>query len=220
MKALLLRDLRLATRAGGGFGLGLAFFLILATLIPFGVGPQPDVLASIAPGVLWVGALLSCLLSLERIFALDFEDGALDLMASSPLPLEGIVAAKSLAHWLTTGLPLVVAAPLLGLMLNLPSQSYGWLLISLLIGTPALSVIGAFGAALTVGLKRGGLLISLLVLPLYVPTLIFGADVVRRSGQGLDASVPAFMLAGLTLGAVAIMPFASAAALRAGLKGS
>ncbi|WP_438960335.1 heme exporter protein CcmB [Nereida sp.] len=220
MKALLLRDLRLATRAGGGFGLGLAFFLILATLIPFGVGPQPDVLASIAPGVLWVGALLSCLLSLERIFALDFEDGALDLMASSPLPLEGIVAAKSLAHWLTTGLPLVVAAPLLGLMLNLPSQSYGWLLISLLIGTPALSVIGAFGAALTVGLKRGGLLISLLVLPLYVPTLIFGADVVRRAGQGLDASVPTFMLAGLTLGAVASMPFASAAALRAGLKGS
>lgn len=220
MKALLLRDLRLATRAGGGFGLGLAFFLILATLIPFGVGPQPDVLASIAPGVLWVGALLSCLLSLERIFALDFEDGALDLMASSPLPLEGIVAAKSLAHWLTTGLPLVVAAPLLGLMLNLPSQSYGWLLMSLLIGTPALSVIGAFGAALTVGLKRGGLLISLLVLPLYVPTLIFGADVIRRAGQELNASVPAFMLAGLTLGAVAIMPFASAAALRAGLKGS
>ena len=220
MKALLLRDLRLATRAGGGFGLGLAFFLILATLIPFGVGPQPDVLASIAPGVLWVGALLSCLLSLERIFALDFEDGALDLMASSPLPLEGIVTAKSLAHWLTTGLPLVVAAPLLGLMLNLPSQSYGWLLMSLLIGTPALSVIGAFGAALTVGLKRGGLLISLLVLPLYVPTLIFGADVIRRAGQELNASVPAFMLAGLTLGAVAIMPFASAAALRAGLKGS
>ena len=220
MKALLLRDLRLATRAGGGFGLGLAFFLILATLIPFGVGPQPDVLASIAPGVLWVGGLLSCLLSLERIFALDFEDGALDLMASSPLPLEGIVAAKSLAHWLTTGLPLVVAAPLLGLMLNLPSQSYGWLLMSLLIGTPALSVIGAFGAALTVGLKRGGLLISLLVLPLYVPTLIFGADVIRRAGQELNASVPAFMLAGLTLGAVAIMPFASAAALRAGLKGS
>ena len=220
MKALLLRDLRLATRAGGGFGLGLAFFLILATLIPFGVGPQPDVLASIAPGVLWVGALLSCLLSLERIFALDFEDGALDLMASSPLPLEGIVAAKSLAHWLTTGLPLVLAAPLLGLMLNLPSQSYGWLLMSLLIGTPALSVIGAFGAALTVGLKRGGLLISLLVLPLYVPTLIFGADVIRRAGQELNASVPAFMLAGLTLGAVAIMPFASAAALRAGLKGS
>ena len=207
-------------RAGGGFGLGLAFFLILATLIPFGVGPQPDVLASIAPGVLWVGALLSCLLSLERIFALDFEDGALDLMASSPLPLEGIVTAKSLAHWLTTGLPLVVAAPLLGLMLNLPSQSYGWLLMSLLIGTPALSVIGAFGAALTVGLKRGGLLISLLVLPLYVPTLIFGADVIRRAGQELNASVPAFMLAGLTLGAVAIMPFASAAALRAGLKGS
>jgi len=220
VKALLLRDLRLAMRAGGGFGLGLAFFLILAALIPFGIGPQADVLAVIAPGVLWVGALLSCLLSLERIFALDFEDGALDLMASSPLPLEGIVTTKSLAHWLTTGLPLVVAAPLLGLMLNLPSQSYGWLLISLLIGTPALSVIGAFGAALTVGLKRGGLLISLLVLPLYVPTLIFGADVVRRAGQGLDASVPAFMLAGLTLGAVAIMPFASAAALRAGLKGS
>ena len=184
MIALLTRDLKLAVRAGGGFGLGLAFFLILVALVAFGVGPESALLARIAPGILWVGALLACLLSLDRIFALDREDGSLDLLATAPLPMEGIVTVKALAHWITTGLPLVVAAPLLGLMLSLPGEGYLWLFLSLLLGTPALSVLGTFGAALTVGLKRGGLLMSLIVLPLYVPTLIFGAEVARRGAGG------------------------------------
>jgi heme exporter protein B len=156
MIALLIRDLRLAMRAGGGFGLGLAFFLIVTVLVPFGVGPEGALLARVAPGVLWLGALLACLLSLDRIFALDHEDGSLDLLATAPVPLEGVVAVKACAHWLTTGLPLTLAAPGLGLLLNLPGPGYLWLTLSLAAGTPALSVIGAFGAALTVGLKRGG----------------------------------------------------------------
>ena len=218
MIALLARDLRLAIRAGGGFGLGLAFFLLVAVIVPLGVGPEQAVLAKIAPGILWVGALLACLLSLDRIFALDFEDGSLDLLATSPMPLEGVVAVKSLAHWLVTGLPLVLAAPVLGVLLNLPVAGYGWLVVSLMLGTPALSVIGAFGAALTVGLKRGGLLMSLLVLPLYMPTLIFGAEVVKRGAQGLAVATPLALLAGITAGAVALLPFASAAAIRVNLR--
>jgi heme exporter protein B len=218
MIALLIRDLRLAVRAGGGFGLGLAFFLLVAVIVPLGVGPEPATLAKIAPGILWVGALLSCLLSLDRIFALDFEDGSLDLLATSPMPLEGVVAIKSLAHWLVTGLPLVLVAPILGVLLNLPLAGYGWLVVSLALGTPALSVLGAFGAALTVGLKRGGLLMSLLVLPLYIPTLIFGAEVVKRGAQGLAVGTPLALLAGITLGAVALLPFASAAAIRINLR--
>ncbi|MES2845318.1 MAG: heme exporter protein CcmB [Pseudomonadota bacterium] len=218
MIALLLRDMRLAVRAGGGFGLGLAFFLLVAVLVPLGVGPEGAVLAKIAPGILWVGALLACLLSLDRIFALDFEDGSLDLLATSPMPLEGMVAVKALAHWLVTGLPLTVAAPVLGVLLNLPGAGYGWLVASLMLGTPALSVIGAFGAALTVGLKRGGLLLSLLVLPLYVPTLIFGAEAVKRGAAGLDATTPLLLLAGITAGAAAMLPFAAAAAIRVNLR--
>src|SRR3990167_7400548 len=177
MIALLIRDLRLAIRAGGGFGLGLAFFLLVAVIVPLGVGPEQAVLAKIAPGILWVGALLACLLSLDRIFALDFEDGSLDLLATSPMPLEGVVAVKSLAHWLVTGLPLVLAAPV-----------------------------------------RGGLLMSLLVLPLYIPTLIFGAEVVKRGAQGLAVGTPLALLAGITAGAVALLPFASAAAIRVNLR--
>ncbi|MDR7125130.1 heme exporter protein CcmB [Pseudotabrizicola sp. 4114] len=218
MTALLIRDLRLAFRAGGGFGLGLAFFLLLAVLVPLGVGPEGATLARIAPGILWVGALLACLLSLDRIFALDFEDGSLDLLATSPIPLEGVVAIKALAHWLVTGLPLTLAAPVLGVLLNLPEPAYLWLVASLAVGTPALSVIGAFGAALTVGIKRGGLLLSLLVLPLYVPTLIFGAEVVKRGATGAGVSVPLLLLAGITAGAVALLPFAAAAALRVNLR--
>jgi heme exporter protein B len=211
MIALLQRDLRLALRAGGGFGLGLAFFLMVAVLVPLGVGPEGALLARIAPGILWVGALLACLLSLDRMFALDFEDGALDLMAVSPLPLEGVVAMKALAHWLVTGLPLVLIAPVLGLLLSLAPGGYVWLLGSLFLGTPALSLIGGFGAALTVGLKRGGLILSLIVLPMYVPSLIFGAEAVRRGAVGGDGLVP-------LLRSAAILPFAAAAALRANLK--
>ncbi len=168
MIALLVRDMRLAMRAGGGFGLGLAFFLIVTVLIPFGVGPESATLTRIAPGILWVGALLACLLSLDRIFQLDFEDGTLDLLATAPIPMEGAVAVKALAHWLVTGLPLTLSAPVFATLLNLEPPGHLWVFVTLLIGTPALSMIGAFGAALTVGLKRGGLLMSLLVLPLYI----------------------------------------------------
>ena len=205
-------------RAGGGFGLGLAFFLIVVVLVPFGVGPQSALLSTIAPGILWLGALLSCLLSLDRIFALDWEDGSLDLLATSPLPMEAIVTIKALAHWLTTGLPLVLAAPVFALLLNMPVAGYAPLILSLLLGTPALSVIGTFGAALTVGLKRGGLLLSLLVLPLYVPTLIFGAEMARRGAEGFDTTTPLLMLAGITCGTIALLPFASAAVLRVNLR--
>ena len=218
MIALLLRDVRLATRAGGGFGLGLAFFLLVAVLVPLGVGPEPALLARIAPGILWVGALLACLLSLDRIFALDFEDGSLDLLATAPIPLEGVVAVKALAHWLVTGLPLTLLSPVLGILLNLPGPGYVWLMLSLALGTPALSLIGAFGAALTVGLKRGGLLLSLLVLPLYVPTLIYGAEAVRRGADGQDALTALLLLAGITAGAAALLPFAAAAAIRVNLR--
>jgi heme exporter protein B len=218
MIALLARDLALAIRAGGGFGLGLAFFLIVSTLVPFAVGPEAAVLARIAPGILWVGALLACLLSLDRIFQLDFEDGSLDLLATAPIPMEGTVAMKALAHWITTGLPLVIAAPVFGALMNMDEAGYWWIFVTLLLGTPALSMIGAFGAALTVGLKRGGLLLSLLVLPLYIPTLIFGAEAATRGIGGFDNSTPLFMLAGITAASVALLPFAAAAAIRINLR--
>ncbi|RKF13978.1 heme exporter protein CcmB [Roseovarius spongiae] len=218
MIAMLGRDLALGVRAGGGFGLGLAFFLIVVTLVPFGVGPHPDLLARIGPGMLWLGALLACLLSLDRIFALDWEDGSLDLLATAPLPMEGVVSMKALAHWITTGLPLVAAAPALGVLMNLPAPAYLPLTLTLLLGTPALSVIGTFGAALTVGIKRGGLLLSLLVLPLYVPTLIYGAEAARRGAAAQAYGTPLMMLAGITCGAIALLPFASAAVLRVNLR--
>ncbi len=218
MIALLIRDLKLSVRSGGGFGLGLAFFLILTVLVPFGVGPQGALLGRIAPGMLWIGALLASLLSLDRIFQIDQEDGALDLLAIAPLPLEGVVAMKALAHWITSGLPLTLAAPVLGVLLNLPAPGYGWLVLSLLIGTPALSMIGSFGAALTVGLKRGGLLLSLLVLPLFVPTLIYGTEVARRGADQLALGTPLLLLAGISAATVALLPFAAAAALRVNLR--
>ncbi|MCY4336934.1 MAG: heme exporter protein CcmB [Litoreibacter sp.] len=218
MIALVKRDLALAIRAGGGFGLGLAFFLILCVLVPFGVGPEPALLARIAPGILWVGALLAALLSLDRIFQFDYEDGTLEVLATAPLPLEGVALVKALAHWVTTGLPLTLAAAPLGMLLNLPAQAVPALVLGLALGTPALSVIGAFGAALTVGLKRGGLLISLLVLPLYMPTLLYGADAARRGAAGLEASTPLLLLAGISAAAVALMPFVTAAALRMNLR--
>lgn len=218
MIALLIRDLRLSVRSGGGFGLGLAFFLLVATLVPFGVGAEAAVLSRIAAGILWVGALLACLLSLDRIFALDHEDGSLELLATAPIPLEGVVTVKALAHWIVTGLPLTLVAPVLGVLLHLPGPGYAPLVLSLLLGTPALSAIGTFGAALTVGVKRGGLLMSLLVLPLYVPTLIFGAEAARRGAEGLANGTPLLLLAGITAGTIAILPFASAAAIRAGLR--
>ena len=218
MLRIVLRDLTLAIRSGGGFGLGLAFFLIVVVLVPFGVGPETARLAPIAPGILWIAALLACLLSLDRIFALDREDGALDLLATAPLPLEALCLGKAVAHWLTTGLPLSLAGGALGVFLSLPWPGHLWLTVSLLVGTPALSLIGCFGAALTVGVRRGGLLLSLLVLPLYIPTLVFGADVARRGAEGLDATTPLALLAAVTLGCLAGLPFAAAAALRVSLR--
>ena len=218
MIALLIRDMRLAMRAGGGFGLGLAFFLIVTVLVPFGVGPESATLSKIAPGILWVGALLACLLSLDRIFQLDFEDGTLDLLATAPIPMEGAVAVKALAHWLVTGLPLTLSAPIFATLLNLEAPGHIWVFVTLLIGTPALSMIGAFGAALTVGLKRGGLLMSLLVLPLYIPTLIFGAEAATRGTEGMANATPLALMAGITLASIALLPFASAAAIRVNLR--
>lgn len=216
--ATLGRELRLALRSGGGAGLGLAFFLIVVLLVPFGIGPDAARLAPVAPGTLWIGALLACLLSLDRLFQADAEDGTLDILALSPLPLEGLVALKALAHWLTTGLPLVVIAPLLALTLSLPGPAYPWLVASLAIGTPGLSFLGAIGAALTVGVRRGGLLLSLLVLPLYVPTLIFGARAVVAAAEGRDPLPALLFLAGLSLFILALAPFAAAAALRIHLR--
>ncbi len=219
MMGLLKRDLMLAMRAGGGIGLNLAFFLIFATLVPLGVGPDTNILSAIAPGILWLGALLACLLSLDRIFQLDWEDGTLDFLATAPVPLEGIATVKTLAHWITTGLPLVLSAPVLAVLLNLPGPAFSWLMISLIVGTPALSAIGMFGAALTVGIKRGGLLLSLLVLPLYVPTLIFGTLVVNRAAmEAGDPMIPLLLMAGITFGCFGFLPFAAAAALRVNLR--
>lgn len=218
MLALLKRDLVLATRAGGGFGLAVAFFLILCALVPFGVGPEATALRPVAPGILWVGALLSCLLSLDRIFALDHDDGSLDILATAPIPAEAVVLVKALAHWLTTAVPLVAVAPLFGILLQLSPSAMPMLILSLLIGTPALSVLGAFGAAVTVGLRRGGLLLSLLVLPLYIPTLIFGTEAIRRGTEGGDPATALLFLAGITGGVVALVPFAAAAALRINLR--
>ena len=218
MITLILRDLRIAVRAGGGFGLSLAFFFIIVIFFPFSIGPNLDLLSKVAPGTLWVGALLACLLSLERIFALDFEDGTLDLLATAPIPLEGVVIAKAFVHWLTTGLPLILLTPFLGVLLGLQTSGIIFLITSLIFGTPALSIIGTFGAALTVGMKRGGLLLSILVLPLYIPTLIFGAEAARRVSEGFEMQTSILLLLGVTLLSWAILTFAAASVLRINLR--
>ena len=218
LQAILKRDLALALRAGGGAALGVAFYLIFVTLAPLGIGPEPAALARVAPGLVWVGALLAALLTLERLFQPDVEDGTLDHLALAPAPLEAVVFVKAFAHWLTTGAPFLIVAPLAGLLLRLPAEAAPTLVLSMLAGGPALSFIGAIGAALTSGLRRGGLLTSLLVLPLYIPTLIFGAETARRGAQGLATETPLLLLAGITLGAVAILPFAAAAAIRVNLR--
>lgn len=214
MRALLARELILAVRAGGGAAQGLVFFLIVVMLVPFGMGPAPDALSRVAPGTLWIAALLASLMTLDRMFQTDFEDGSLDALVLSPLPLEAVVAIKAVAHWLTTGLPLCVIAPVLGMTLNLEAAAYTWLVAALLAGTPALSLLGTIGAALVLGLRRGGLLIGVLTLPLYIPTLIFGAGVVIDAADGQDP-VPAFALtAALSLAVAAATPFTTAAILR------
>lgn len=215
--ALLRRDARLVWREGGATFLVLGFFLIVVALFPFGVGPELEILSRIAPGTLWVAALLAALLPLDRLFQADREDGSLDQLAILPLPLEFVVLAKVLAQWLTVGLPLVAISPLLALLLNLPAEAVPTLMLSLALGTPALALIGAIGAALTVGIRRGGALLSVLVLPLDVPVLIFGAGAVDAAAQGFDVGANLLLLAATFLAALALAPFAAAAALRLSL---
>lgn len=213
-RSVLLRDLRLAVRQRGEAALVVLFFVLTAMLFPFGVGPEPNLLTRIAPGVVWVTALLSVLLSLERIFLADYEDGALELMVLSPVPLAVVVLAKTAAHWVTTGLPLLVAAPLIGIMYGLPADGYPVLLAAMALGTPTLSLIGAVGAALTIGAKRGGVLIPLLVLPLYIPVLIFGVSAVDAVLAGLSARPHLLLLGALLLAALPLAPWAAAGAVR------
>ena len=212
------RDLRLALRGGIGSLVTVVFFVIAASLFPLGVGPESALLERIAPGVLWVCALLATMLSLDRMFQEDYDDGSLEVIALGPLPLELVVLAKVLAHWLTTGLPLIIAAPVLAVLLKMSSEGFAVLMISLVLGTPILSLIGSVGAALTVGLKRGGVLISLLVLPLYVPVLIFAVGAVEGAIFGLGAQANLLILAGGFLIFLVLTPWASAAALRMALE--
>ncbi len=218
MIALLLRDIKLATRAGGSAMLALAFFAAVAMLVPLGVGADLKLLARIAGGVLWVAAILAALISLDRLFQADFEDGSLDVIALSPLSLEATSTAKIAAHWLTTGLPLTILSPLLALLYDLPARAYPALLLSLLIGTPAISAIGAIGAALTLTVRRGGLILPLIVLPLIVPVVIFGAGAVLAALTGLSNGA-LWLLAAFSIAAVLLSPFAAAAAVRLNLAG-
>jgi len=219
LSALLVRDMRLAVRVGGGALIGVLFFLILVTLVPFAIGPDLALLARIGPAILWLGALLASLLALDRLVAMDQEDGSLDLILTARVPLELAVAAKALAHWLTTGLPLVVAAPLLGLLLNLDPKATAAVALTLLVGTPALTLIGLIGAALTVALRRGGLLLAILVLPLTVPILIFGVAASNAAIVGpIPFGTPFSILCALTLISLVIGPMAAALALRQGLE--
>ncbi len=212
------RDLRLALRQSSDNVMVVMFFVLCAVLFPFGVGPELGILARISAGVIWVGALLASMLSLERLFQTDYEDGSLELMALTPAPLEILVIAKVAAHWLTTGLPLILASPLLAILLNMNSDGYGVLLLALFLGTPTLSLIGAVGAALILGARRGGVLISLLVLPLYVPVLIFGVSAVDAAIGGFEYKAQIFILGGLLMGTLPLAPWGAAAALRQSLE--
>lgn len=212
--AILARELRLAVRQGGDTILVLGFFVLTVVLFPFGVGPEPQILARISAGIIWVCALLAALLSLDRLFHADHEDGSLDLLLLAPVSTVSLVLGKCLAHWLTTGLPLVAVSPLLALMFNLDGGAYGVLILSLALGTPLLSLIGAAGAALTLGARRGGVLLSLLVLPLYIPALIFGIAAVDAAATGLSARPHLLLLSALLLATLAVTPIVAASALR------
>ena len=212
------RDLHLALRQGMDSLMIVAFFAITVILFPFGVGPEPKILARIAPGIIWVAALLSSMLSLERLFQSDFDDGSLELLALQPVALEVTVIAKVFVHWITTGLPLIIMAPILALMLGLPEEGLWSLLIALCLGTPCLSLIGAIGAALILGARRGGTLLSLLVLPLYIPILIFGVSSVDAIINGFSNKPQFLILSGFLLASLALCPWASASALRQGLE--
>ncbi len=221
MSGLLLivaRDLRLALRQSADAWLAVLFFILTAALFPFGIGPDASLLKPIAPGIIWVVALLAVLLSLERLFLADFEDGSLEQLLLSPLALEFAILGKVLAHWLTTGLPLIAAAPLLALLFHMDPAGLGILLLAMLLGTPVLSLIGAVGAALTLGARRGGVLIPLLVLPLYIPALIFGVGATEAALVGLSARPDLLFLGALLLVMLVITPLAGAAALRQALE--
>ncbi|MBT6440898.1 MAG: heme exporter protein CcmB [Alphaproteobacteria bacterium] len=212
------RDIGLAVRGGIGSLVAVVFFIIAVALFPLGVGPELNLLTRIAPGVLWVCALLATMLSLDSLFREDYEDGNLEQIALGVLPLEAVVLAKALAHWITTGLPLILCAPVLAVMLNMSTNGFAVLMLSLLIGTPILSLIGTVGAALTVSLRRGGVLIALLVLPLSVPVLIFGVGAVEGAIFGLGARSPLMILAAGLVAALVLAPVASAAALKMALE--
>ena len=218
LRALLIRDMRIAVRVGGGALMGVLFFLTVVTLMPFAIGPDLALLRRIGPAILWLGALLASLLALDRLFAADHDDGSLDLILMGSAPLELTIAAKALAHWLTTGLPLVIAVPVLGLLLDLEPAALGAVALTLLVGTPALTFIGLIGAALSVALRRGGLLLPILVLPLTVPVLIFGVSAAESAIVGpVPFGTPFTILCALTLMSLVVGPFAAAAALRHGL---
>jgi len=217
--ALLARDVQLAWREGGAIGTALGFYLVVIVITPLGLGPDPNLLARIAPSMLWVALLLAALLSADRIFHNDYEDGALDVLTTGPLPLPLVAAIKSLAHWLTTGVPLALLVPLLGLLLNLPLAASPLLVLAMLVGTPAVSFIAAIGASLTLGLRRSGLLLALLVLPFYVPVLIFGVATASAAITGPASPwPPLLMLCALSLAAIVLAPIAAAAALRTALR--
>jgi heme exporter protein B len=215
LAAMLVRDMRIAVRVGGGALIGVLFFLVVVTMMPFAIGPDLALLKRIGPAILWLAALLASLLALDRLFAADHEDGSLDLILMGRAPLELVVAAKGVAHWLTTGLPLVIAAPLIGLLLDLDAGSEAALVLTLMVGTPALTFIGLIGAAIAVTLRRGGLLLAVIVLPLTVPILIFGVAAANAAVSGpVPFGTPFTVLCALTLASLVIGPFAAAAALR------
>ena len=217
--ALLKRDVERSWREGGAIGVALGFYLVVVAITPLGLGPDLNLLARIAPGILWIALLLAALLSADRIFHNDYEDGALDVLMTGKLPLPLVAAIKCLAHWLTTGVPLALLAPLLGLLLNLPIGTSPSLVLAMLAGTPAVSFIAGIGASLTLGLRRSGLLLALLVLPLYVPVLIFGVATVSAAVTGPASPWPPFlMLCALSLAAIMLAPLAAAAALRTALR--
>ncbi|MDD2661240.1 MAG: heme exporter protein CcmB [Methylococcales bacterium] len=212
--AIIRRDLLLALRRRSEIANPLLFFILVITLFPLGIGAQPNLLQAIAPGIIWVSALLAAMLSLDSLFRSDFDDGSLEQILLSPHPASILVLAKIIAHWLVTGLPLLIIAPLLAIFLGMPAQSLGILLLTLLLGTPVLSLIGAIGVALTVGLRRGGMILSLLVLPLYVPVLIFASNAVEMAGSGLSANAQINILISILFMALVLAPWPTAAALK------
>jgi heme exporter protein B len=212
--AILSRDLRITGRNRMELCLPLVFYVLVVSLIPLGISPNSNTLAIIAPGIIWIAALLATLLSLDRLFRTDFDDGSLELILLSPVPLPILVGAKILAHWISTGLPLLLISPLLALFLALPDSALPALIASLALGTPVLSLIGGIGVALTIGLRRGGALLALLVLPLYIPVLIFAANAVAAAADGLPVTGQLYMLAAFLVLSMSLAPLAAAGALR------